>query len=107
LKRSDRYAGTTIINSLTNDLQHQVEFNLFQPPVGGKSLGMQISGSDGQRANAPGPRVEILHPDSNVKLARLLQSLKQDFEIVVIDEGMQIDVRDEQYEKADSPRIAI
>jgi hypothetical protein len=36
-----------------------------------------------------------------------VQSLKQAVEIVFTDEGMQIDRRDEHFEKADSPKIEI
>jgi hypothetical protein len=42
--------------------------------------------------------------DSNVELERLAQPEKQDFEMVPIDEGIQIDRSDEQGESVDSPR---
>jgi hypothetical protein len=58
-----------------------------------------------EHANADCPKTDIFEPGSNVTFARRLQFLKQDLEIVSIDEGMQIDVSDEQFSKADSPRF--
>jgi hypothetical protein len=43
-------------------------------------------------------------PDSNVKLERSLHLLKQKSGILSIDEGMQIDLSDEQCPNAESPR---
>jgi hypothetical protein len=53
--------------------------------------GIEIDRSEKQRENADSPRVEMRQPGANAKFARLLQSLKQEMEIVSTDEGMQID----------------
>jgi hypothetical protein len=49
--------------------------------------------------------MEIPEPTSNSKSSRSLQGVKQDLEIVSIDEGRQIDQSEEQWSKADSPRF--
>jgi hypothetical protein len=45
----------------------------------------------------------MLQQRSNVKRERFVQSEKQHGEMVVIDEGIQIDLSDEQCSNADSP----
>jgi hypothetical protein len=42
-----------------------------------------------------------------VRFKRLVHRLKQDLEMVSIDEGIQIDWREKQFSTADSPRVAI
>jgi hypothetical protein len=56
--------------------------------------GMQIERSEEQSENADGLRIETFEPDSNVKLARLLQKLKQHLGIVSIFEETQNDWRE-------------
>jgi anti-sigma regulatory factor (Ser/Thr protein kinase) len=51
------------------------------------------------------PRREVFEPDSNVKIERLSQSLKQYSEIAATDEGIQIDRSEEQQANADLPRV--
>jgi hypothetical protein len=53
--------------------------------------GRQIDSSDEQSENADSPRSESLDPLSNVKVARHSHDLKQELEIVSIEDGIQID----------------
>jgi hypothetical protein len=69
--------------------------------------GMQIDRSERHDENADSPRLETLHPDSNIKFERREQHAKHSLEIVAIDEGIQIDRSPTQDEKAYSPRIEI
>jgi hypothetical protein len=46
---------------------------------------MRIDRSETQLENADAPRIESREPDSNVRLARLVQPLKQDSERVSTD----------------------
>jgi hypothetical protein len=57
--------------------------------------GRQMDRSDEHSENADAPRIEILEPDSNVKLRRFEQRRKHPLESVSIDEGRQIDSSDE------------
>jgi hypothetical protein len=51
------------------------------------------------------PRLEIFEPDSNDKFERSEHEQKQESEIVVIDEGSQIDLSDRQLANADVPKL--
>jgi hypothetical protein len=57
---------------------------------------MQIDCSSRHEQNAPSPRIESREPEANDSSDKLSQWLKQHFEIVSIDEGMQIDGSDTQ-----------
>jgi hypothetical protein len=65
--------------------------------------GTQTDRSDEHITKADSPRLQNFEPDSNAKLERLSQPLKQDLIIASSDEGIQIDSRDEHPSKADSP----
>jgi hypothetical protein len=52
-------------------------------------------------------RTEIPELDSNVNVDRALQSLKQDPEIISIDDGMKKSLRQQQPENVDSPKTEI
>jgi hypothetical protein len=66
---------------------------------------MQIERSDRQEEKAFRPRVKSLEWDSNAKFERLLQSVKQNGEIVSIDEGIQTECNDVQEVNAYGPRF--
>jgi hypothetical protein len=51
---------------------------------------MQIDRSEEQYEHAESPMLEMREPYSNAKCERFVQFLKQEAEIVSIDEGMQI-----------------
>jgi hypothetical protein len=60
-----------------------------------------------QRDNLDSPRVETWPPGSNVNFERRGQCSKQKLEMILVDEGIQIDSSDEQSVNADSLRIEI
>jgi hypothetical protein len=68
---------------------------------------MQIDRSEEQSANAAPPRVDSLQPGSNATLESCSQFLKQQPEMVSIDDGMQIDRSDRQSPNAPASNIEI
>jgi hypothetical protein len=52
---------------------------------------MQIEYSDEHPSKTEAPRLRILQSGSKVKLERSLQNLKQEWEMVSIDEGMRME----------------
>jgi hypothetical protein len=54
---------------------------------------------------AKSPRLETRQPDSNAKIENCLQRLKQELEMVAVDEGIQIDGSGMQSSNGESPRF--
>jgi hypothetical protein len=67
--------------------------------------GRQIDRSDEHPANIQPQRVQSLESASKIKLASFVQSRKQEWQSISIDEGMQIARSDEQLADAAAPSL--
>jgi hypothetical protein len=109
LRKSPQTPKNRFIGSMTTFL---IPERASDKPVTWRSLaGMQIDWSAEQLANASAktysPRLESWQPGPKIKCERRLQSQKQDEQILLTDEGIQIDWRDAQPSNADCPRSDI